>query len=452
MRPRMTYPQVEHADLSNPFYVAWSQHLRMTEGRCSRDSDFANVLKIATWAYENAEGYRALYDEAGVKPGDLRDLDDLRRFPSVDKETIRSDLEAFSVPVEGRTITTTGGSTGKPLSFYRDPLSFARELASKAHQYRRVGWREGDRQLVLRGLVIDSPDHVEFVPEFNELRCSSYHLTPEWMEVYYEHALEYEPEWVRCYPSTGYIFARWLVATGREFPPMKGVLCASENIYDFQRRALSEAFGGRIFSHYGHYECAVLAGYCEHADTYHVLPQYGYAELLDGRGEPVTKRGQVGEIVATSFIMHATPFVRYRTEDLAVFRGWGCSQCGRQHQIWERIEGRLQEIAITKTGRPLCTSMLNMHDATYDHIRQFRFKQTKPGELILEYVPKSTWTQGMAGYVKASFARKLGHDMELKLREVDAIPPTGRGKHLLLVQELDIEYGDAALDDALRLM
>ena len=439
-----------HKDLGNPLYVAWLENLRMHEGRDSRGMDLANLLRMLTWAYENAPGYRALYDEAGMSPGDLRSVDDLRRFPSVDKTMIRSDLEAFSVPLRGRTRTATGGSTGVPFEFYRDPATFSRELASKAHQYHRVGWQEGDRQLVLRGLVIESPDHVEFVPEFNELRCSSYHLTPTWMEYYYRRALAYRPEWVRCYPSSGYVFARWLKETDREFPPLKGVLCASENLYDFQKQVLDEVFGGRIFSHYGHYECAVLAGYCEHADTYHVLPQYGYAELVDGRGRPVTTPGQVGEIVATSFINHATPFVRYRTEDLALYAGDRCPACGRQHQIWKRVEGRLQEIVVTASGRPLSMSMLNMHDSTYDGIRQFRFRQTTPGELIFEYVPQDGH-DGAAGRIERRFAAKLGDDMRLIARAVERIPLTRRGKHRLLVQELDTGYDHPLLSEPLRL-
>jgi len=242
------------------------------------------------------------------------------------------------VLMKGRTYVTTGGSTGIPTGMYRDPLAFPKELASKAHQYYRVGWKEGDRQIVFRGLKIDTDDHIIFVPEFNELRCSSYHLTPEWMEVYRKKAWQYKPEWIRCYPSSGYIFAKFLKETGRAFPNIKGMLCASENLYDFQKDLFKEVFKCRVFSHYGHYEQAVLAGFCEYEDTYHVLPQYGYAELLDKEGNTVTTPGKVGEIVATSFIMHATPFIRYETQDLAILKSFTCSSCGRPYQIREKMK------------------------------------------------------------------------------------------------------------------
>src|SRR6185295_20155978 len=100
-------------------------------------------------------------------------------------------------------------------------------------------------------------------------------------------ACAYKPRWLRCYPSSGHLFAQFLEETGRPFPPLEGILCASENLYESQKALMSRVFGTRVFSHYGHYELAVLAGFCEHRDTYHVLPQYGYAELRAPDGSAV---------------------------------------------------------------------------------------------------------------------------------------------------------------------
>jgi hypothetical protein len=46
---------------------------------------------------------------------------------------------------------------------------------------------------------------------------------------------------------------------------------------------------------------------------------------------------------------------------------------------------------------------------------------------------------------------KLGDDMELTLEEVTEIPLTKRGKHRLLVQELDLQYDSPSLQDALEI-
>jgi len=442
-----------HADLQNKDYVAWRQFLKDSD-RWTRDQiadyQLRELKRITRHAYENTAGYRALYQEAGVHPSDIRSFEDFRRLPYVDKEMIRDRLEEFSAPVEGRTHITTGGSTGIPCGMYRDPQSFAKELASKAHQYARVGWQEGDRQIVFRGLLINAPDRMEFAAKFNELRCSTYDFVPEQMEIYRRRALEYQPEWVRCYPSSGYLFARFLKETGGAFPPLKGILCSSEHLYDFQRDLLREVFKARIFIHYGHYEMAVLAGYCEHEDTYHVLPQYGYAELVNREGQLVSTPGEIGEIIGTSFIMHATPFIRYRTQDLAVFKGWGCAACGRPYQIWERIEGRLQELIVTKSGRYLSTSMLNMHDDFYDRIKQFQFLQREPGKIVFRFVPRDTFSEAAQKDMQRRLLERCLNDVDLTLESVREIPLTKRGKHRLLVQELKLKFDNAALQQALQ--
>lgn len=443
-----------HADLGNPHYVAWLDLLEKSEHwTLSQIADYqlSQVRRMVDYAYQNSSGYRELYRQHGVAPDSIRTIEDIRKLPFVEKELIRDRLEEFSVPLEGRYYVTTGGSTGVPCGMYRDPVSFARELASKAHQYHRVGWIEGTRQIVFRGLNIDTPDHMQFVSEFNELRCSSYHFGTASMEQYRQRALEYAPEWIRCYPSSGYVFARFLGETGRSLPRLKGILCSSEHLYDFQKELMQQVFGTRIFSHYGHYEMAVLAGFCEYQDTYHVLPQYGYAELIDREGRPVTQPGRVGEIVGTSFIMHATPFIRYRTQDLARLRGWGCSACGRPYQVWERIEGRLQELIVTRSGRYISTSMLNMHDRFNDCFKQFQFHQREPGKLTFRYIPKETLPEHALAQLSASLVEKLQDDVDLEMVAVDSIPLTPRGKHKLLIQELEVKYHDAALDEALTL-
>jgi phenylacetate-CoA ligase len=435
-----------HVDLENKDYIAWRHFLNEAEG-WSKDQiaeyQLREVKRIVAYAYYNTQAYRALYDQAGVHPDSIRTLDDLRHFPFVEKEMIRDHLEDFSVPMEARTYVTTGGSTGIPFGFYREPEAFAKELASKAHQYSRIGWKEDDRQIVFRGLPIDSPDHMTFVPEFNELRCSSYHLTPEWMEAYCQKAREYRPEWIRCYPSSGYVFARFLKDTGRPFPPVKGLLCASENLYDFQKALLKEVFQARVFSHYGHYELAALAGFCEYEDTYHVLPQYGYVELIGSDGQPVTEPGPMGEIVATSFIIHATPFIRYRTRDFATLKGWECPACRRPYQIWDKVDGRLQEFIVTSTGRYISMTAINFHNDIFDHIKQFQFYQGVKGRITFRYIPKASCNERVLEDIRRRLWLKLGGDVELEFQAVDDIPLTQRGKHRFLIQKLPVEFHDA---------
>lgn len=434
-----------HQDLRSRDYRDWREFLREAERWSRADIEAYQLTKlreVLRHAYETTPGYRELWERAGYDPQASVSFETVRQLPFVEKETIRDRLEAFTSFKARCKYVTTGGSTGIPFGFYRDGVAFARELASKAHQYARVGWKEGDPQLVFRGTVINAHNRIQFYPRFNELRCSSYFLTPEKMENYRATAIRYRPQWLRCYPSSGFLFARFLEESGREFPPLKGILCASENLYENQRETLRRVFGCRVFSHYGHFELSALAGFCEHADTYHVLPQYGYVELLDPEGRPVTTPGQVGEIVATSFLMRATPFVRYRTRDYAVFQSHGCSYCGRPYEVWERIEGRLQEFVLTGRGRLISMTAINMHDDIFDHLEQFQFVQEQRGVATFNYVPKPTCTSSIVADICRRLGLKFGDDMRLVMQPVQRIEPTKRGKHRFLIQKLTLQGHD----------
>lgn len=440
-----------HKDLRNPHYLEWAAFLSDADGwdlEKVESYQLEQLRNIVSHAYENVIGYRRLFDESGVKPDDIGDLDDLRKFPFTSKETFRDDLESFSFKTPSCEYVTTGGSTGIPMGMYRDQIAFARELASKAHQYKRLGWREGQRQIVFRGLQIDTADSTEFVEAFNELRCSTYQFGSDRMELYRQKAIDFQPEWIRCYPSSGYVFAKYLKDSGKDFPAIKGMLCSSEQLYDFQKELFVDVFGSdtKIFVHYGHYEMAALAGFCEHTDDYHVLPQYGYVELLDKNDRPVTTPGEVGEIVATSFLMRSTPFIRYRTQDMAVYKAAECENCGRPYQIWERIEGRLQELIVTREGRLISTSMLNMHDDSYDQMKQFQFHQSEPDMVTFKFIPKPNFDTAVENEVYNKLKAKLGDDIDLIMQRVDEIPLTKRGKHRLLVQEIDLSYSHPSLE------
>lgn len=446
------YEEVTHRDLINLEYMRFKEFL--TEG----DSWDAGRVREWTWlelrrsldlAWKT-RGYRALYKGAGLHgPRDVRNVADFSRLPTVTKEMIRDDLDAFTIPIEGSTYSTTGGSTGIPFGFYYSPGAFARTLAARAHLYSRRGWREGDRQFVLRGssggsgeLNITSADHMEYVPDLHELRASAAYLEPENIKHYLAKAWEYRPEWLRVYPSAGFLLARHLRKTGERFPPIKGILSSAENLYPHQKALMEEVFEACVFSHYGHMEQAALAGMCERSDLYHVFPFYGYVELLDRNGDRVTRKGATGEITATSFIMQSTLFVRYRTKDFAVFAGMGCEQCGRPHQLWSAIEGRLQEYAVTGSGRLVAMTSLNMYDDVYDCIKQFQFRQKEPGKIEFAYVPRDrVCTSEQVEQMRLRIVGKFEDDMEVNCVRVDAVPLTGRGKHRFLVQKLIVDDG-----------
>jgi len=405
--------------------------------------------KLLHHAYKNVPYYRRVFDERDLKPENIQDFGDLRKLPYLTKEIIQenlSDLIARNYPKSRLQYVTTGGSTGIPLGFYweRD-VTDLKEWAFVITLWSRVGFELGNRCLVLRGNIVRSANKGkfwEYDPLKKDLIISAYHMTDELLPNYIMKIREFRPDFIQAYPSAITILARFMKDNDiKPFPTVKAVLCASENLYSWQRELLEEVMKCRVWSFYGHAERAALAAECEYSTYYHVFPEYGYLELIGNDGNEATKDGETAEIVATGFNNFATPFIRYKTMDLGVFSSKKC-QCGRQYQLLERIEGRLQELIVTRTGRLISMTAINMHSDVFDNIKQFQFYQDKKGEVIFNVVKKNTYTGKDTEYIKRELYKKLGDDMKLEIRFLDHIPRTKSGKYRFLIQKLPIEFGE----------
>lgn len=407
------------------------------------------LSKLLQHAYENVPYYRRVFDERGLKPKDIRDFTDLQQLPYLTKEIIQNnllDLVARNYPKSKLQYTTTGGSTGIPLGFYREKgVSDAKEWAFMLSQWNRVGFKNDDRCVVLSGAFVQPASNGEFweYDSINKwLTLSSYHMTDENLREYVEKIREFEPKFIRAYPSAITILARFMKEHLIEpFSSVNAILCGSENLYSWQRELLEEVFQCRVYSWYGHAEQAVLAGECEYSTYYHIFSEYGIVELIGRDGKSVTQEDELGEVVATGLLNFACPLIRYRTMDLATLSNTRC-ECGRNYPLLKKVEGRLQELIITGTGRLISMTAINMHSDVFDNVKQFQFYQEKKGEVIFNIVKKDTYTERDTKYIRSELYKKLGEDVNLIIRFVDDISRTPSGKYRFLIQKLPIEFGD----------
>src|SRR5690606_39072833 len=91
---------------------------------------FEQFYKVFKHAYLNVPFYRDLYKKNGIKLEDITCFSDIQRIPIIKKSDLANvPLEDRSYPIKNRMIVNTGGSSGKPLSFYMDPGRYGNEWA-----------------------------------------------------------------------------------------------------------------------------------------------------------------------------------------------------------------------------------------------------------------------------------------------------------------------------------
>lgn len=394
------------------------------------------LRELLTLARDKTRFYRECFREAGFEPGDLKDPGDLSGLPTIDKATILQHAEDMcTVPPNspGVDYVSTGGTSGVPLRFYIGANRSGPEFAHLVTSWERAGYRLDMPMAVFRGRIVE-PDasglRHEYDPVLRHHYYSNFHMTDENMRRYVDHLAGLGPCVLHVYPSSAYALARFISRGGAPAPSnVRAVIAESEIVYPEQRALVEQVFGCRYFSCYGHTEKLVLAAECEHSTDDHVWPTYGYFELLDSDGRPVQTPGERGEIVGTGFINRVMPFIRYRTGDFATWVAPQCTACGRKHPVIRDIRGhRTQEMLLAADGAEISWTAMNMHDDTFENVRQFQFYQEEPGRAVLRIIPGPAFTDQDAARIHQNLGRKLEGRLAFTIQHTDSIPLSPMGK------------------------
>lgn len=396
------------------------------------------LSRLLHHAYENVPYYRRIFDERGLKPRDIQSFDDLKKLPYLTKDTLRArakDLLARNFNPSHLTMSHTSGTTGKPLQFFEDPLTSEKEWAFICHQWSRVGYKPGDLRVELRGPV-NRGKPVGYDPASKVLRLSPLIESKERVAYYLEKMQCVGAKFLHGYPGAIASFAFSIRKYGLAVPfALKAVLFASEAVYPWQRELVQEVFQCRVFSHYGMAEKVVLASECEHSSKYHCIPQYGVTEI-----DPVTR-----EIIGTGFLNYATPFIRYRTTDIAseplTAIPFACEKCGRScYPVFTNVEGRLEDFIVTPEGALISPAVITHPFKDLTTIKDTQVVQEDLNLIVVRVVPweagDSKAMQTELGQLRRDLQAMLGETVQVRWEIVDEVERSGSGKFKWIVSQV----------------
>jgi phenylacetate-CoA ligase len=326
---------------------------------------------------------------------------------------------------------STGGTTGRPVTFPMEPSASAAEWAYFHHLWSRFGYSPGDRRLVLRGIEPRNNRPVSYDPLAKELRVSPFHLAKPYWENIVDEVRRFRPRFVHGYPSA---VARFSELWRGPLPRVQGVFLCSEDVSPQRWDRIEGSWNAPVVSWFGHSEKQVLGGNCPGNRAYHLFPTYGLAEVIGEGGEAV--QGEHGRLVVTGFVSRAFRLIRYETGDAARFVGWGCQSCGLQGPLNDQVVGRwVHAPLIGRNGVPVTMVALNFHTQELSGARRLRYVQEEPGRVHL-LVEADSLSPDAANSILNVHHHKFGAEIELTLQRVDEIPLMASGKHILVDQRL----------------
>jgi phenylacetate-CoA ligase len=302
-------------------------------------------------AYANVPLYRRKFDEAGVHPGDLKELADLRHFPHTTKADLRENYPfgMFAVPQEQVSrIHASSGTTGRPtvVGYTRQDIDTWAQVVARS--IRASGGRPGHKVHVSYGYGLFTGGlGAHYGAE--RLGCTVIPASGGQTAKQVQLIQDFRPEIIMVTPSYMLTLLDEFERQGvdpRTTSLTTGIFGA-EPWTERMRLEIEERFDIHAVDIYGLSEVMGpgVANECvETKDGLHVWEDHFYPEVLDPVTHDVLDDGTYGELAFTSLTKQAMPVIRYRTRDLTTLR----PGTARPMRRMDKVTGRSDDMIILR--------------------------------------------------------------------------------------------------------
>ena len=368
-------------------------------------------------------------------------LEDLRRLPTMTKRDARANIERIrwaGVP-GGAFRYNTGGSSGEPLQFYYGRWRQASDAAGRIRARRWWGVEPGDPEVYLWGAPVElqKTDRIKTLRDrmLNQLVLNAFEMSDSNMDAYLEALQAFSPKCIYGYASSvALLAARARTRSIRLRLPRLRVVCTTgEPLYAHQRRLIEETFGVPAANEFGSRDIGFTAHETPEGQLL-LMSESIILEVLDHEGRLVPP-GTLGEAVMTGLCSDAQPFIRYRTGDMVRMSPEG-SRDGRGLHVLDEVTGRTTDFVIRADGTIMHALAVIYVLRAVEGIAEFKFIQHDVRDVEVLIVPGIRWADAARSQVVAGLRERLGHDVRVAVRSVEAIPAEASGKHRYVVSHI----------------
>lgn len=311
------------------------------------------LVKTVTSAYENVPFYKNKLDEAGIKPQDIKCLEDIKKLPFTNKQDLRDNYPfgMFAVPKRDLVrIHASSGTTGKQtvVGYTAHDIEIWSESAARA-----IAAAGGNKEDIVHisfgyGLFTGGLG-IHYGAE--RLGATTVPVSSGNTKRQVQLLKDFGSDILCCTPS----YAIFIGETMREMGispdelPLRIGIFGAEPWTEGMRHEIEELLGIKAYDIYGLSEIAGpgVAYNCQCQDKLHINEDYFYPEIIDSETGETLPDGEFGELVFTCIGKEALPLIRYRTHDISALYREKCA-CGRTTVKMAKPMGRSDDMLIIR--------------------------------------------------------------------------------------------------------
>ena len=308
---------------------------------------------VVDHVYSSNPIYRKLFDARGVKPEDIRSLEDVAKLPTTNKNLLRESYPLGLSCVPRREVAEmhmSSGSTGTPVIMPYTNADLAQWAECMARCYRMAGGVPGDAVQItpLFGLFNGG------FGMYHGARAAGLFIIPAGpgnTQRQVKLAKDLETRILTGVVSYGIRIIEVMEEMGEKLPDLEIGIFGAEAFSESMKKRISDGLGIEVFDIYGMTETGgvgTLGQDCPAHDGLHVWEDHYLLEVIDPQTGEVVADGETGELVVTALTRQALPVIRVRTADLTRIISRERCECGRTHLRIAPITGRIDDMIIVK--------------------------------------------------------------------------------------------------------
>jgi phenylacetate-CoA ligase len=303
---------------------------------------------IIKYAYENSPFYRRKFSKIDIDS--IRTKEDLKKIPFTTKDDVRENYPLGLLAVDFSKIIrfhASSGTTGNPtvVAYTKKDLENWTELCARCLEL--VGVTSNDVVQIAYGYGLFTGGlgfHYGAEKIGAKVIPTSTGNTKRQIKLMKDLGTTV----ICCTPSYGLYLAE--TAKEENIDPKKDLklrigVFGAEPWSENTRKKLEENFVENAYDIYGMAELTGpgVAIECKYKNGLHVWEDYFIVEIIDPNTGEVLEPGEKGEMVITTLMKEAMPFIRYRTRDITILEDDPCD-CGLDHARIMRILGRTDDM------------------------------------------------------------------------------------------------------------
>lgn len=423
---------------------------KMTEIQTER------LINTVKRVYENVPFYHDKMQQAGIEPGDIKSLEDLKNLPFTNKQDLRDTYPygMFAVPMsEIVRIHASSGTTGKQtvVGYTRKDLDTWAEVVARA-LYSAGADRESIVQVAYGYGLFTGGLGVHYGAE--KIGASVIPVSGGNTKRQLQIMKDFGTTILACTPSYALYLAEEMEAMGiaRNELKLKAGIFGAEPWSGNMRNEIEEHLGITAMDIYGLSEiigpgvsidCPCKCGL--HVQEDHFIP-----EIINPETEEILPPGTTGELVFTTITKEGLPLIRYRTHDISSLNYEKC-QCGRTLVRMNKVTGRSDDMLIIRG--------VNVFPSQIEHVL-LEVGETAPHYLLIVdridnldvleiwiemsptmFLDEVRKVQDLERKIKKEVESTLGINATVKLVEPKTIERSeGKAKRVIDKRKFDLKY------------